>query len=238
MHRFSRTLAGVIVVAGYACTGCISVKSDDDSSKSSASVDSWTLTSPDFTSGGAMPPAFTCNGGDFASGANPELDWTGGPDGTQSYALVLKDISITARMDATTLSDGYSWDIWNIPASTTELPHDLSDDEFPAEVAGARQWSLQNQFGYLPPCPNGDPTVQASMRVTDQYAFTLYAVPTTTLADPAYDPDTSNYVEILDLYLKKVALKDVDLLFTSNAASASPAPPLDPAAVVPPSTSD
>src|SRR6516162_4569218 len=44
----------------------------------------WALTSPDFASGAAMPSQFTCDGHDFASRDNPELDWTAGPAGTKS----------------------------------------------------------------------------------------------------------------------------------------------------------
>ncbi|HTQ04686.1 MAG TPA: YbhB/YbcL family Raf kinase inhibitor-like protein [Polyangiaceae bacterium] len=236
MHRFSLALLGASFAVGLsACVG-----KSDSSATSIPVIDtsSLSLSSPDFGAGEAMPLEFTCDGGDFGSGANPELDWKPGPDGTKSYALVLKDISITARMDATTLSHGYHWAIWNIPSTTTAVPHDLSDAEFPPEVAGARQWAIRDQFGYFPPCPNSDPTVAAADEVTDTYTFALYAIPTETLKDPAYDAATPNYVETLDAYLKTVAIKAGELLFTSDAASASAPAPLDPSTVEPPSTSN
>jgi len=206
----------------------------DDSNSNDTDTSTWPLTSPDFTGGEAMPYAFTCNGGDFASGENPELDWSGGPS-AQSYALVLKDISITARMDPATVSHGYHWAIWNIPAATQQIPHGLSDDEFPPEVEGARQWAIRDQFGYFPPCPNSDPTADPTTLATDHYAFTLYAIPTATIADPQPDPNEPNYTRTLDDYLKTIAVGETELLFTSDAASSAPPPALDPSSIEPPS---
>jgi Raf kinase inhibitor-like YbhB/YbcL family protein len=52
------------------------------------------------------------------SGKNisPELHWTKGPDGTQSYALMVYD------PDAPTGSGWWHWVVFNIPADTTSLP--------------------------------------------------------------------------------------------------------------------
>lgn len=234
MYRPSLALA-CATLAGFLSVGCL-VKKDSkkDTSTSATDATPWAFSSPDFDGGASMPPAFTCDGGDFGSGSNPELDWTDGPAAAKSYAVVLKNISIVEKMDATT-SDGYQWAIWNIPATVRQIPQGLSDDEFPPEVTGARQWAKLDQFGYFPPCPNGDPAAAPASRVTDHYTFTLYALPADALAGPKFDPKHPNYVQTLDDYLKPLAIQELELLFTSDAASSSAPSPLDPSAIEPPS---
>ncbi|MFL5779014.1 MAG: YbhB/YbcL family Raf kinase inhibitor-like protein [Chloroflexota bacterium] len=45
------------------------------------------LTSTDFTEGGAIPKAFTCDG----TNRSPDLSWSGAPQGTASLALIVDD---------------------------------------------------------------------------------------------------------------------------------------------------
>src|SRR6478609_9677540 len=46
------------------------------------------LTSPSIQAGQSLPDAFTCEGKAFGEGSSPELNWTAGPSGTQSYAIL------------------------------------------------------------------------------------------------------------------------------------------------------
>lgn len=211
MFRLSRALL-CVTLAGFAATGCISPPSKEPKKAEVSDTTLWTLSSPDFTASGPLPSAFGCDG----TGENPELDWNDGPDGTQSYAVVLKDISLTARMpDAATLSSAYYWAIWNVGPSSHQIPRGLSAAVNPPEVAGAEQWSPGAGAGYLAPCPNAEASGSAP-RVTDHFAFTLYALPTPEL-DVVFDGDV-NHAEAVDQELKRVALREVDLLFTSDAA--------------------
>jgi Raf kinase inhibitor-like YbhB/YbcL family protein len=61
---------------------------------------------------------------------SPELHWTGVPPGTQSFALVLFDVTFGQA----------HWALWNIPADTTMLAADVSKDSAtPPIPAGSRQ---------------------------------------------------------------------------------------------------
>jgi hypothetical protein len=52
---------------------------------------SMTLTSPAFSEGGTIPTVNTCKG----ANTSPMLTWTGTPSGTQSFAVVLTDQTIS-----------------------------------------------------------------------------------------------------------------------------------------------
>src|SRR5882672_3094433 len=64
-----------------------------------------TLTSPAFSEGGTIPTVNTCKG----ANTSPALTWTGTPSGTQSFAVVLTDLTISMA----------HWVIYDIPASAT-----------------------------------------------------------------------------------------------------------------------
>jgi phosphatidylethanolamine-binding protein (PEBP) family uncharacterized protein len=72
------------------------------------------LTSPAFAEGDPLPDAFNGNG----EGATPPLEWTGVPEGTKSFALVMDHID----------RDNYLktyWNLYNIPADVRSLPRDV-----------------------------------------------------------------------------------------------------------------
>jgi phosphatidylethanolamine-binding protein (PEBP) family uncharacterized protein len=199
----------------------------------------WSITSPTLASGAAFPADATCDGHAFATGKSPELNWTDGPTGTMSYAIVLKDLSIIQNNDpatnATVYNRGFHWVIWDIPASIHKLPAMLGSAEFPTEVAGARQWAIRNQFGYFGPCPNSDPTADASTHTTDMYSFTLYALDAPVLAYPAMAAGVNNYTRTITDYLETVKIGKAELRGTSNAASSEAPPALDPTTIMFPS---
>src|ERR1041385_9028591 len=57
-----------------------------------------------------IPEKFTCKGPDVS----PALRWTGAPQGTQSFAIVMDDPDAPA-------GTWVHWVAWNIPPSVTEL---------------------------------------------------------------------------------------------------------------------
>jgi Raf kinase inhibitor-like YbhB/YbcL family protein len=120
-----------------------------------------TLTSPAFTDGMSFPADNTCAG----TNVSPELDWTAGPAGTMSYAIILTDTTINL----------VHWVIWDIPASLRSLPAMLASDAMLASPAGARQASFNGNtsHGFTGPCPNGS---------LHTYQFTVYAVSAATLS--------------------------------------------------------
>ncbi len=117
---------------------------------------SLTATTKAFSSGGAIPKSYTCDGVD----TSPDLSWSGAPMGVLSFALIADDPD--APVGAWT-----HWLIWNIPAQSTELPKGVSRDETLGD--GARQG--RNDFrriGYSGPCPPPGKL--------HRYLFKLYAL--------------------------------------------------------------
>ncbi len=121
------------------------------------SVGGFALTSPVLTEGGMFPAANTCAGVD----QSPELDWTPGPAGAQSYALVLTDMAINL----------VHWVVWDIPVATRSLPAMLATAATLTTPAGAHQVSASGT-GYMGPCPSG---------AVHTYVFDLHAVDAATL---------------------------------------------------------
>jgi len=184
----------------------------------------WVLSSPAFEDGEAIPDEFTCDGNIFPYGGtnhkSPQLDWTAGPAGTLSYAIVFKDVTLADQG----VENGYHWAIWNIPPATLSLPEGLGNTAHPSQLTAATQFSTINDNNYIGPCPNWaraegagvDPVPEA---VTDQYAFTLYALPAATITVPQdINPDQPpNQVHLIADYLEANALGTTLLTGTSDA---------------------
>jgi Raf kinase inhibitor-like YbhB/YbcL family protein len=107
------------------------------------------VTSPSFMQGQTIPDMFTCAGVD----TSPEIDWTAGPPGTLSYALVVSDTTATANIH---------WVVWDIPTTTLSLPADLPGDPVLTTPVSAKQVDLRTNpeaattmNGYFGPCPRG-----------------------------------------------------------------------------------
>src|SRR6266516_2367769 len=93
----------------------------------------FSLTSPAFTDGSAVPATYTCDGADVS----PPLVWSGAPPGTVSFALIADDP--------------------DLPAAVAELPENVAQVER-LDLGGARQG--RNDFhrpGYGGPCPPHGP---------------------------------------------------------------------------------
>jgi hypothetical protein len=114
----------------------------------------FTLSSSAFENDETIPRQFTCDGGNVA----PPLAWSGAPEGTGSFALVMDDPDAPHGTFT-------HWLLYDVPATTTELHgHALGT-------------ALRNSFGraeYGGPCPPpGDRP--------HRYVFTLYALDVPTL---------------------------------------------------------
>src|SRR5688500_8695594 len=68
------------------------------------------LTSSDLDDG-AFPIEYTCDGQDLS----PPFEWSGAPEGTAGYGLVLIDET----------SALFHWVIWDIPADVSSLPEGI-----------------------------------------------------------------------------------------------------------------
>lgn len=196
----------------------------------------FTITSPDFEFCGEMDADLTCDGKAFGTGSSPELNWSGAPEGTGSFALVFKDISILADGDPAQDRFGYHWVMWDIPPDVDGLPAGLMGGHLSEDVDGARQWAGRNEYGFFPPCPNPFPADDERFScglVIDSYAFTLYALEEETLDDlpaPDIDPDTDmptgNWVVNMGHYIESLdALAVAEYRGTSGAWATSFGPP-------------
>ena len=115
------------------------------------------LQSSAFAEGRPVPVRHTCDDADLS----PELSWSGAPEGTVTYAILMEDPDAPGRTFV-------HWVYYDIPADTTELPEAIAGDDRP--VPGGTQGS--NSFGnvgYGGPCPPGG---------THRYFFTVYALDT------------------------------------------------------------
>lgn len=119
---------------------------------------SFTLSSPSFSSGGAIPKKFTCDGADVS----PQLTWTEPPAGTKTLALLADD------PDAP-VGNWNHWTMWNLPPTVRTLPEGVSKQAHlpDGSVQGVNDF---RKTGYNGPCPPpGKP---------HRYYFKLFALDT------------------------------------------------------------
>ena len=81
----------------------------------SAFAGDFQLRSPAFASNGAIPSKYTCEGADVS----PPLAWSGAPEGTKSFALVVDDPD--APDPAAPKRVWVHWVVFDLPATTTSL---------------------------------------------------------------------------------------------------------------------
>ena len=97
----------------------------------------FTLTSPAFAPGAAIPVRHTCDGEDLS----PPLVWHGAPPGTKAFALVVDDPDAPSGTFT-------HWLLCDVPASRAGLPEGVATGQI--GVAGTNGFS---RLGYGGPCP-------------------------------------------------------------------------------------
>lgn len=119
------------------------------------------LTSSAFSPNGEIPTKYTCEGEDLS----PELSWSGAPEGTRSFAMVVDDPDAP---DPKAPKMVYvHWVLHNIPAGTTTLSENATKSGLPAgAVQGTNDWGKQQYGGPCPPIG------------VHRYFFKLYALDT------------------------------------------------------------
>lgn len=127
------------------------------------------LTSAAFGSGTTIPAKYTTEGADVS----PPLNWSGAPEGTESFALICDDPDAPSPRDPAP-DPWVHWVIFNVPAERTELPEGIEREKEPSGAPGARQgtnsWPSDN-LGYRGPAP---PPGSGEHR----YFFKVYALDT------------------------------------------------------------
>lgn len=115
------------------------------------------LTSPAFGDGEPIPAEYTCDGSD----RSPALRWSGAPDGTRSFALIVHDPDAPK-------GDFTHWVLFNIPADFQEIPEGAGAPTGSAAI-GDPGTNDFGKLGYGGPCP---PPGHGRHR----YYFTLHAL--------------------------------------------------------------
>ena len=120
------------------------------------------VTSPAFAEGQPIPDAHAAE----HENASPPLDWAEGPEGTQSYAILVEDPDVAKEPPFV------HWLIWNIPADVTDLREGIPGTPALPLPEGARQGANDQGstgwFGMRPPL--GDPA--------HPYHFQVFALDT------------------------------------------------------------
>ncbi len=117
-----------------------------------------------FEDGAVIPVKYSCDGSNLC----PKLEWSGMPEGTKSFAIIIDD------PDAVPVA-GYVWDHWlicNIPSSVTSI----AEGSTALNIGALGGISLKNSFGnfnYGGPYPPPDQN--------HKYEFEIYALDVTQL---------------------------------------------------------
>ncbi len=113
------------------------------------------LKSSAFVANDLIPAKFTCDG----ENVSPSLNWSGAPDTTQSYALIVDDPDAPS-------GTWVHWVAWNIPKESRGLVEKVAkEDSLPdGTKQGHNDWQ---KTGYGGPCPPSG---------THRYFFKVYAL--------------------------------------------------------------
>lgn len=103
-----------------------------------------TLTSAAFSHGNEIPRRYTCEGEDVS----PPLAWSGAPNGTKSFALIVDDPD--APDPAAPKMTWVHWVLYNIPATADRLPEAVGRASLPRQPRRLNDWKRR---GYGGPCP-------------------------------------------------------------------------------------
>jgi phosphatidylethanolamine-binding protein (PEBP) family uncharacterized protein len=144
--------------------------------------------------GAMFPTSATC--ATTGTPESPDLEWTGVPSGTMSFALVFVDTTITEGDAGIPLAEGYHYVLWDIPGGVTSLPMALPSGDPPmgvSDLAGAMQKGLSNNAQWLGPCPNGT----SGTTRTDSYELQLYAFSTATQSTIQSSQSTEQIIQAI-----------------------------------------
>lgn len=137
-------------------------------------VGSFSVTSTDLADGGQLAqPQLSGIFGAGGDDASPQLEWSGFPEGTKSFAVTCYD------PDAPTGSGFWHWAVADIPVSVTSLPTNAGDEQGSGIPDGAvtlaNDAALARYLGSAPPAGHG----------AHRYFFVVHAVDVESLGLPA-----------------------------------------------------
>jgi Raf kinase inhibitor-like YbhB/YbcL family protein len=152
--RLSGALAAALL-----CSGCSTSQTPAETPASSTllpgvtDMAGFTLTSPSFSEGGAIPEKHSCDGSDLS----PALDWVGAPTGTAVFALIVDDPDANGFVH---------WVAFNIAGGSGGSGGGLAE-AIPPSGPPEQGRNGFGRTGYGGPCPPSG---------THHYRFTLFAL--------------------------------------------------------------
>ncbi len=152
--RLAGHLFGAVVMLGLAATVASAQAPAQGARRPGLSM--LTVTSTSFADGAEIPAKYA--GG---TGISPQLSWTGAPEGTAAYVLVMHDVDVAVPA-GNLAGDITHWVVYNIPTTTTSIP------EGGPIPSGAGQLSMRGPQYMGPAPPAGHPF--------HHYVFQLYAL--------------------------------------------------------------
>jgi len=137
-----------------------------------AQAEGFVLSSPGIQPGSTLTDSQVFNSfGCTGKNISPALKWSGAPKDTRSFAVTVHDPDAPGGW--------WHWVVYNIPATTTELPEGAGTVEGKGLPAGSAQWQSDfgsPGFGGACPPPGDKP---------HRYVFTVHALKTDKLDVPA-----------------------------------------------------
>lgn len=104
-----------------------------------------TIASPAFTDASPIPARHTCDGEEVS----PALRWSGAPDGTRSFVLIVDDPD--APDPAAPKRIFVHWVLYDIPRDASGLDEGIATDRLPAGTRSGRNDAGSNDWAG--PCP-------------------------------------------------------------------------------------
>jgi hypothetical protein len=151
----------------------------------------FSISSPAFTNDSSIPSKFTCDAG--MQNPSPALSWKDAPAGTKSFALIMHD------PDAPMPGGFTHWVLFDIPASTTQLP-----EAFQAGSVGVSGNSGFRRAGYGGPCPpSGVHHYHFTLSALDVESLGLQAGATKADVEKAMQGHVLGAAELVGLYQRQ-----------------------------------
>lgn len=149
---YTRLFPALVMLSVLLAAGCVQTD-DSDAANGSSTLQ---ISSPAFSSGGAIPRRFSCQG----DGISPPVKWSGVPNKAKSLALTVADPDVTS-------GTFIHWVVYNLSTDSEGLEADASSS-LPGNAEEGRNG--KGESGYKSICPpNGK----------HHYIFKLYALDTT-----------------------------------------------------------
>lgn len=144
MRAFAPAILLASIVIAFAQPGSAAAVAASPKARKEAAM-SLQLISAAFLPHGVIPKRHTCDGEDNS----PALAWSGAPDGTKSFALVVDDPD--APDPAAPKITWVHWVLYDIPANVTVLREGVAPKQLPNGTReGVNDWQ---RAGWRGPCP-------------------------------------------------------------------------------------